>query len=500
MADAGAAVMCRTETELRNRVGELARDPHALEELRRSAAAAAGSRRIPDDLRDLARRRGLTRGGPVPLRAEDGLFLHAQSSSLCQQVGAVLFLEPSPIDGPRFWAAIRQRIRDVPALRQTLERPRSRWRRPHWITGCDVDLEDRIRLVTLGQLGTPGTLAQVVDGFFSAPCDPGRNPWEMLLVRGAPGGRTAVVVKVHHTIGDSHTIIATLSRLFDSATDSVPRSPAREGGRPRRPGWPARSRAAIRTLRGLGHLAAAGPAPAISVCGPFTSGRRRYVPIALPARQVAITARTLKTGIADLLLAVTAEALGGLLQARGEETSGRTVRIAVPRARPGAAPPHLHSPGNRSTAISPELPIGPLAAAERVAAVRAQMRSRQRRGEPDGAALVLRAMNLLPQPLQRHVAAHLYQRRWFNMIVSVFPGVRRSHRLLGARVEQVYPVLALADGTGLAIGAMTWEHSLSVGILADAALVPDVDRFAAEFTRAFRRFETATTAGDGGAH
>ncbi len=77
--------------------------------------------------------------------------------------------------------------------------------------------------------------------------------------------------------------------------------------------------------------------------------------------------------------------------------------------------------------------------------------------------------------------------------MSVFPGVRRSHRLPGTRVDQVYPVLTLADGTGLAIGAMAWEHSLPVGIPADAALVPDVDRFAAEFTRAFRRIETATT-------
>lgn len=49
----------------------------------------------------------------------------------------------------------------------------------------------------------------------------------------------------------------------------------------------------------------------------------------------------------------------------------------------------------------------------------------------------------------------------------------------------MYPVLALADGIGLAIGAMTWQRSLSVGILADAALVPDVARLAAEFTGAF---------------
>jgi hypothetical protein len=38
-----------------------------------------------------------------------------------------------------------------------------------------------------------------------------------------------------------------------------------------------------------------------------------------------------------------------------------------------------------------------------------------------------------------------------DLLVSVFPGTRRSHRLLGARVEEVYPVLALA------VGVMTWN-------------------------------------------
>jgi diacylglycerol O-acyltransferase len=222
-------------------------------------------------------------------------------------------------------------------------------------------------------------------------------------------------------------------------------------------------------------------------------GRRRYVPITLPARQVAITARTLKTGIADLLLAVTAEALGGLPQARGEETSGCTVRIAVPRARPGAAPPDLHSPGNRSTAISPELPTGPLAPAERLAAVRAQMRSRQRRGEPDGAPLVLRAMNLLPETLQRRVAAHLYQHYRFNMIVSVFPAsaaVTGCSAPASARSTRCSPW-----PTGPASLSARWPGSTPCPSASwpDAALVPDVDRLAAEFTRAFRRFETATT-------
>jgi hypothetical protein len=85
----------------------------------------------------------------------------------------------------------------------------------------------------------------------------------------------------------------------------------------------------------------------------------------------------------------------------------------------------------------------------------------------------------------------VYHRRWFNMLVSVFPGMRQQYRLLGARVTEVYPVLALADGVGLALGAMTWAGTMSVGILADASLVPDADIFATEFTRAFTHYAEA---------
>jgi hypothetical protein len=35
-----------------------------------------------------------------------------------------------------------------------------------------------------------------------------------------------------------------------------------------------------------------------------------------------------------------------------------------------------------------------------------------------------------------------------------FPVTRRAHRLLGAPVAEVHPVLGLADGVGLAIGGM----------------------------------------------
>lgn len=439
----------------------------------------------------------------VPVRAEDALFLHAQTALLCQQVGAVLLLEPAAIQPRDFRHAMGQRVRRVPELRRRLQRPRSPWRRPCWVTDDDVEFGDRIRDVTLGRDGCPAAPSDVIDGFFSRPCDPFHSPWEMLLVRGMAAGRTAVVVKVHHVVGDSTAIIAMLSELFDPAAGRGPAG-ARSGP-PGPPGPPGRAqvpgrarvpgRGAARAVRGLCHLAAAGRAPALSVCGTFTSDRRRYLPVRLPAREVAVTARSLQVGIADLLLALITEALSRLLRARGEETAGRTVRVAVPRSRVARAARSRRPPANRSAALALDLPIGPLALAERLTTVRGQLDTHQRRGEPEAAALVLRTLNWLPPPLQRRAAAQLYRHRWFNLLVSVFPGQRRGHRLLGARVAEVYPVLALADGVGLAIGAMTWDTSLSIGILADAGLVPDAGRLAAELAGAFRRAQAAASRG-----
>lgn len=112
--------------------------------------------------------------------------------------------------------------------------------------------------------------------------------------------------------------------------------------------------------------------------------------------------------------------------------------------------------------------------AERVTAVRTVREARLRRGDADASAFVLGATNILPSPLQRAIARTSFSSRRFSLIVSVFPGTRQRRQLLGAEVTEVFPILALADGVGLALGAMTWGRYLSVGIMANPALIPDV--------------------------
>ena len=84
-----------------------------------------------------------------------------------------------------------------------------------------------------------------------------------------------------------------------------------------------------------------------------------------------------------------------------------------------------------------DLPVGPMSLAERVTAVRTVREGRLRRGDADASAFVLRAMNILPSPLQRAIARTSFSSRRFSLIVSVFPGTRQRLRLLGAEVTEV---------------------------------------------------------------
>jgi diacylglycerol O-acyltransferase / wax synthase len=442
-----------------------------------------------------------------PVRAEDALFLHAQTASCPQQVGAVVLLTGPGVDLAGLRSCVAARVGQLPQLRRRLIPARGRWARPRWVTDPSVDVTGRItEIICTG--GSLTSLEQVVGRYFAEPVNPAEEAWQLLLVRAATGGPSAIVVKAHHALGDSYALIAELSGLFDGQ-DPRPRTarlgspkpggsgaPGRDGSRRR-----ARVGAALRVARGLAGLSLAGPPGPIGVDGgasPATS-RREFAAISLDARMVAVQARTLGAGTVDLVLGVAASAIGQLMAGGGQPAAAATVRAMVPcslrSAGPSGRPAAWRAAvgraasdggaGNRTAGVLLDLPVGPMSLAERVTAVRAVRRARLRRGDAEASAFVLRAMNLLPAPLQRVIARTVFTSKRFSLIVSVFPGTRQSRRLLGAQVTGVFPVLALADGVGLALGAMTWGRSLSIGIMADPALIPEVGFLAAAIRDAF---------------
>jgi hypothetical protein len=64
--------------------------------------------------------------------------------------------------------------------------------------------------------------------------------------------------------------------------------------------------------------------------------------------------------------------------------------------------------------------------------------------------------------------------RSYNMVVTNVPGPEQELALLGARLEEVYPLVPLFSNQGLGIALFSYRHTLFWGLNADWDAVPDL--------------------------
>src|SRR5262249_58449571 len=83
---------------------------------------------------------------------------------------------------------------------------------------------------------------------------------------------------------------------------------------------------------------------------------------------------------------------------------------------------------------------------------------------------------VLPPTLQRVVAQLQMAAAPINTICTNVPGPPVSIYVQGHRLETLVPMVPLAQGVGLAFAILSYADALTIGITADPALVPDVDR------------------------
>jgi WS/DGAT/MGAT family acyltransferase len=460
MARAGLAELCPAPQDLVATVRKLARDPDSLAELEARATAHAGSGDFIEQVRALASLPRRSRC--IRLRGQDAFFLHATTPAVPQQTGAILHLEGAAdaksTDQLRraLTELIRHRAPHVPMLhRRLVPRP---GRRAVWIDE-PVDPAAHLRCRDIAPACAEQWDATLED-FFATPAPADRPPWQLLLLR--EPGRTVLAAKLHHALGDGVAVTSALGTLLHDNQDATPARTVEEASR-----WPWRMG---EVARGLATLARAGRAPISELDGPSTPGRR-FGRVSLDGSKVRASARTHGVSRSVLLLTVLAEALHRLLDERGGTTAGQRLRIMVPQTtRTHFADAAIHSPGNHTATVSVDLPVGPMSPTQRLAEVTERLAAPQREGQPAAAALVLAALGPLPEPLHAWVVRRIYQRRFFNVVVSVLPGPRRPVRVAGTLVSMVTPVLPLADGVGLAVGMISGGEMVGVGITLDARL------------------------------
>ncbi|WP_433868649.1 MGDG synthase family glycosyltransferase [Saccharopolyspora sp. CA-218241] len=473
MAEAELAELCWDADQLTALLRRWTEQPDALTQLEQRALKHAQAGDFAEQVAALAE--VPRHHGRRPLRPQDAFFVHATTPTVPQQIGTVLRLTGSELSTHEWGEHLTERIRThaagLPMLNRRLVRRRGR--RPEWVHDASIDPADHLRC---REPRSGRQHADLVEEFFRTPVRTDRPPWELLLIQEEGDEEATLLAKMHHALGDGIAVNGTLVRLLCD----VPPPHARRPGDA--PPWYRRAGA---VLRGLVSLARVGAAPAGGFTGRSTPDRT-FGWLELSAREVRATARERGVSSSALLLAAVAEGLHRLLDDAGGAAPEQRVRVMVPKtmrtARGGAG---LDAPGNHTASFAVDLPVGPMPVRRRLAEVTARLAAAERGGHPAAAVAVLRALGALPAPLHALVVRTIYRKRFFHAVVSVMPGRRSPAHVAGALIEQVLPVLSLADGVGIGIGAINWGEGVGFGITTDPGLAPHADALAEHVRGAF---------------
>jgi hypothetical protein len=72
-----------------------------------------------------------------------------------------------------------------------------------------------------------------------------------------------------------------------------------------------------------------------------------------------------------------------------------------------------------------------------------------------------------------------------NVIATNVPGPREARYLCSSRVEAIHPIVPIADGLGLGLAVLSYAGTLYIGLNADPALVPDLEKLGRSIDAAF---------------
>jgi WS/DGAT/MGAT family acyltransferase len=435
------------------------------------------------------------------LTSLDASFLEVESSTAHMHVGWASVFAPPPDQRPPLFTELRDhvesRLSRTPRYRQKLRGVPLGVSEPVWVDDPDFDVMRHVHRARSGDFG------EIADMVMSTPLDHDRPLWELWIADELDDGRIGIVGKVHHCMVDGIAAVELATLLLDPtpeppAAELEEWTPAsappdlrllasgildrvREGARIAR--LPIdialRPRRALELLgTGVSALRAArhslAPAPESPLNEPI-SPSRHIASAQRPFEELRTAKLRHEASVNDVLLAAAAGGLRRYMQHRGETPTRLKAMVPVSVRGNGEA----GDLGNRISFVFVELPCDEPDPVRRLERVKAAMGERKEGGEPEGAQAMLDAIAYAPRTLQHVVSRAAASARAFNLVVSNIPGPPMPLYMLGCRLEEVYPVVPLADEHVVSIGLTTVDDQAFLGVYADREALPDADALAA---------------------
>jgi WS/DGAT/MGAT family acyltransferase len=401
----------------------------------------------------------------------------------------------------RFRDVHEQLVRMLPRLRQRVVEAPLGLAAPRWSVDTAFDLDFHVSRTRLCDGHGWAQLLDRAARWALDPFDRTRSPWEAVLCEGLPGGRSAYVIKLHHSLADGLGVAQLLEHLHSTTREpnldnlEIPTSPAaRNSAMDALVGQLCHD---VTTVAGMIPATAAGAWDALSdplgwanrttgygrslyrmlsvpdaPASPLLAGRGRawrFAALDVPLRELRAAAKAAGATVNDAYLAAL---LGGYrLYHAAMDTQIEAIPMAVPisRRRPGDP-----AGGNRIAAARFSGPTGIHDPRARITAIRELILSARREPAMDTIALLSPVLARLPGSVTARLVAPTTAGN--DLQAGFLPGPRNQRYLADARVERVYPFAPL-PGCPAMITMLAHGDTGCVGINFDPAAITNPDTF-----------------------
>jgi len=445
----------------------------------------------------------------------DQSFLHFETPNAYMHVALTAIFEPGSlgsqrggIDFPRIRRHVASRLHLIPRYRQRLHYTPI-LSEPLWVDDTAFDLEYHVRHSHLPAPGSAAQLKTLVARLLERPLDRRRPLWEATFIEGLPDGRFAMLIKIHHCLVDGIAGMDILAALLDPApttqieepqpwTPAPPPSPASLMGEELR----RRAAASFGALQRLPALVVSGGAelggrlahlaglvrtglgrvadtPFNQAIGPH----RRVEWVSFDLEQVKEVKRRLGGTVNDVVLGIVGGGLRRVVRRAGADANG-TLRALVPVSTRTTT--ERGETGNRVSAWIADLPIDESRVLERHRRILATTEALRSNQEEQATSLLVETAEWTP-PIAIAMSIRLIRQvRLFNVIVTNIPGPAFPLHLQDARMVEGHPHVPLFDNQGLGIALLSYDGRLSLGLVADWDVVPDLAQVADDMDAAFK--------------
>jgi len=455
------------------------------------------------------------------LSAQDASFLYGERPEAPLHIGSIAVFEGN-VPYKRVVENIAAKIHLIPRYQQRVVPAPFNIGHPTWEWEPEFDIHQHVKRVRIDPPGNDAQLMALAAKLFEGMLNRNKPLWEIYMVEGLEGPRSAMVSKVHHCLVDGVSGIELLMIVLDVSPSPPPPMPAPEPEPvPAIPPAPTRlvdaifdnmtaeldrisdyGRSAVdavvtgdsRIRTAMRSLEAAQPYLSTPVArAPFNKPLTRDRIVACSEYSFAeIRGIRAECGgtVNDVVLTVLAGALGRYLERHGEKTAERSMRVLAPvnvrrEDERGAL-------GNRVSMLLIEVPVGVQDPVQRLRAITERTEMLKRQNVAAGTDIIGEFLSGVPPILQSLVGILPPPRNNLaNLVCTNIPGPMIPLYSVGHRLVAHYPLMPIAWEMGVGCGVTSYNQKLYFGLIADPNAAPDVARLKEFLDQAFVELRSA---------